>query len=67
MTTPTPDHIAAMRAVLADHEQRTGEQCRTTGDAWLALAVHARMHKPEWGGWMTLENHRSPWLRSVLD
>ena len=56
-----------MRAVLADHEQRTGEQCRTTGDAWLALAVHARMHKPEWGGWMTLENHRAPWLRSVLE
>lgn len=66
MNEPTDLQITAMRAVLDDHEQRTGERPTTTGDAWLALAVHARMHKPEWGGWMTLENHRAPWLRRVL-
>jgi len=66
MNEPTDAHLDDMRSVLKDHEQRTGEVTRTTGDAWLALAVHARMHKPEWGGWMTLENHRAPWLRRVL-
>lgn len=67
MTTPTDSQLAAMRAVLDDHEQRTGERPTTTTDVWLALSVHARMHKPEWDGWVTLDRCRAPWLRGLLE
>lgn len=66
MNEPSDIQITAMRAVLDDHEQRTGERPTTTGDAWMALAVHARMHSPEWRDWVRLDQHRAPWLRRVL-
>lgn len=66
-TAPTDSQLAAMRAVLKDHEQRTGERPTTATGVWLALAVHARMHSPEWRDWMTLEHHRAPWLRGLME